>query len=166
MKSTGIIRRIDELGRIVIPKEIRQSLKINNGENIEIFIEEENIILSKYSNINNIKEICEKLIQTLNKFIKNIIIVCDTQNIIATNKPSFFNKGIQINHFIKNKEGIINSNAFIENNNNVYNYISYNITMNGDLKGILLFLKEDIIKTEEKLLLNSAATFLSKYLEE
>ena len=48
MKSTGIIRRIDELGRIVIPKEIRKNLRIKEGENLEIYIENDNIILKKY----------------------------------------------------------------------------------------------------------------------
>ena len=48
MKSTGIIRRIDDLGRLVIPKEIRKNLRIKNGENLEIFVnEEDNIILKK-----------------------------------------------------------------------------------------------------------------------
>ena len=51
--STGIIRRIDELGRIVIPKEIRKSLRIKNGDNLEILIDGENIILKKYSQIEN-----------------------------------------------------------------------------------------------------------------
>lgn len=48
MKSTGVVRRIDELGRIVIPKEIRRNLGIRDGENMEIFTESDNIILKKY----------------------------------------------------------------------------------------------------------------------
>lgn len=49
MKSTGVLRRIDELGRIVIPKEIRKNLRISNGEALEIFVEEDQIILKKAS---------------------------------------------------------------------------------------------------------------------
>ena len=49
MSTTGIIRRIDELGRIVIPKEIRKSLRIKNGDNLEILVDGENITLKKYS---------------------------------------------------------------------------------------------------------------------
>ena len=45
MKTTGVIRRIDELGRIVIPKEIRKNLRIKNGDSLEIFLESDNIIL-------------------------------------------------------------------------------------------------------------------------
>ena len=47
MKSTGVIRRIDELGRIVIPKEIRRTLGIRDGENVEIYTENDSIILKK-----------------------------------------------------------------------------------------------------------------------
>ena len=49
MKTTGIIRRIDELGRIVIPKELRKNLKIGNGDSLEILIDGEDIVLKKYS---------------------------------------------------------------------------------------------------------------------
>ena len=47
MKSTGIIRRIDDLGRVVIPKEIRKNLNIKENDSLEIFIDGENIILKK-----------------------------------------------------------------------------------------------------------------------
>ena len=63
MKTTGVIRRIDELGRIVIPKEIRKNLRIKDGENIEIFIEGENIILKKHSMLDKIKEDSKKIVQ-------------------------------------------------------------------------------------------------------
>ena len=49
MKTTGVVRRIDELGRIVIPKEIRKSMRIKNGDSLEIFLNDEDIVLRKYS---------------------------------------------------------------------------------------------------------------------
>ena len=49
MKTTGIIRRIDDLGRIVIPKELRKSLRIKNGDSLEIFVNQDDIVLKKYS---------------------------------------------------------------------------------------------------------------------
>ena len=55
MSTTGIIRRIDELGRIVIPKEIRKNLRIKNGDNLEILVDGENITLKKYSQIENLE---------------------------------------------------------------------------------------------------------------
>ena len=57
MKTTGIIRRIDELGRIVIPKEIRKNLRIKNGESLEIYLENDSIILKKYSQIESLKNV-------------------------------------------------------------------------------------------------------------
>lgn len=48
MKSTGMIRKIDELGRIVVPKEIRKTLNIDNGDPLEIFVEGDQIILKKH----------------------------------------------------------------------------------------------------------------------
>ncbi len=48
MKSTGVVRRIDDLGRIVIPKEIRKNMKIKDGESVEIYLDSDNIILKKY----------------------------------------------------------------------------------------------------------------------
>ena len=52
MKSTGVVRKTDELGRIVIPKELRRTLEINNGDPIEIFVDNEKIILKKYTSSN------------------------------------------------------------------------------------------------------------------
>ena len=48
MKSTGIVRRVDELGRIVLPIELRRSLDINERDTLEIFVDDERIILKKY----------------------------------------------------------------------------------------------------------------------
>ncbi len=48
MKSTGVVRRVDELGRIVLPIEIRKNLSIENRDTVEIFVEEDKIILKKY----------------------------------------------------------------------------------------------------------------------
>ena len=56
MKATGVVRRIDDLGRIVIPKEIRKTLRIKDGESVEIFLENDNIVLKKYSPIEVLPE--------------------------------------------------------------------------------------------------------------
>ena len=54
MKTTGVVRKIDDLGRIVIPKEIRRTLKIREGESLEIFVEDETITLRKYSSMEDL----------------------------------------------------------------------------------------------------------------
>ena len=63
MKSTGIIRRIDDLGRVVIPKEIRKNLNIKENDSLEIFIDGENIILKKYSNLSKVEKLFNKYIK-------------------------------------------------------------------------------------------------------
>lgn len=63
MKSTGIIRRIDDLGRVIIPKEIRTRLHLREGDALEIFVEGENVIYSKY---NPAASVIDALISTLN----------------------------------------------------------------------------------------------------
>ena len=74
MKATGVVRRIDELGRIVIPKEIRKNLRIHEGENIEIYInEKENIVLKKHSLIKEIDDFAQKFTDSLHSFFKKDI---------------------------------------------------------------------------------------------
>ena len=74
MKATGVIRRIDELGRIVIPKEIRKNLRIKEGENLEIFVDKnEQIILKKYSLMKNLDSFVENLADSLNSLLKKNI---------------------------------------------------------------------------------------------
>ncbi|HRF36838.1 MAG TPA: AbrB/MazE/SpoVT family DNA-binding domain-containing protein, partial [Clostridia bacterium] len=59
MKATGVVRRIDDLGRIVIPKEIRRTLRIRDGESLEIFVDKEMIALKKYSSMDDMTEIAK-----------------------------------------------------------------------------------------------------------
>ena len=67
MKATGVVRRIDDLGRIVIPKEIRRSLKINDGDSLEIFVDTNEVILKKYSLLDDMVDLSKKLVNTVKK---------------------------------------------------------------------------------------------------
>lgn len=69
MQTTGIVRRIDDLGRIVIPKEIRSKFDIKNGENIEIFVSDEMIGLKKYSELDKYKKISKVLTDLFDIYI-------------------------------------------------------------------------------------------------
>ena len=84
MKSTGVIRRIDELGRIVIPKEIRRNLKIRDGENMEIFIDLDTIILKKYSKLDDILTFSDKISKMINEITNYNIAITDREQIIAS----------------------------------------------------------------------------------
>ena len=87
MKTTGIIRRIDELGRIVIPKEIRKNLRIKNGESLEIYLENDSIILKKYSQIESLKNVSIDYVEAFNQIIKHNIIVTDRDKVVAVSGP-------------------------------------------------------------------------------
>ena len=71
MKETGILRRIDELGRIVVPKEIRKKLKIREGDNLDIFVSDDNVILRKYSPLKDLELILSVLLDAF-KRISNV----------------------------------------------------------------------------------------------
>ena len=62
LRTTGIVRKIDELGRIVLPKELRKNLNIHTGDDFQILVEEEKIILEKYSRLINIETDIIKII--------------------------------------------------------------------------------------------------------
>lgn len=112
MKSTGVIRKIDELGRIVLPKEIRRNLGIRDGENLEIFVENDHILLKKYSKIQDYSEIVKSLASIVSDTFNLNVIITDRDKVIYSN----VNK-IPINHeigdkflgFIHNRESISKS---------------------------------------------------------
>lgn len=83
MKSTGVVRRIDELGRIVIPKEIRRNLGIRDGENVEIFTENDQIILKKYYRLNSNADLANSLCELTNNELNYNIIITNREKVIA-----------------------------------------------------------------------------------
>lgn len=86
MKSTGVVRKIDELGRIVIPKEIRRNLRIHDGENLEIFIDDSSIILKKFSKIADLKDIIARLCDLIHDTMNEQMFVTDRDHVIAATK--------------------------------------------------------------------------------
>lgn len=83
MKSTGVVRRIDELGRIVIPKEIRRNLGIRDGENMEIFTENDSINLKKYYRMATHSDLASNLCDLIYNNFNYKIIITDREKIIA-----------------------------------------------------------------------------------
>ncbi|BCS81536.1 stage V sporulation protein T [Anaerocellum diazotrophicum] len=84
MKATGIVRRIDDLGRVVIPKEIRRTLKIREGDPLEIYTDNEGeVILKKYSPIGEMGAFAKEYAETLHQVTGHTIIITDRDRVIA-----------------------------------------------------------------------------------
>lgn len=112
MKATGIVRRIDDLGRVVIPKEIRRTLRIREGDPLEIFTDREGgVILKKYSPIGELSEFSKGYAESLQQAIGNIIMICDKDNIISISgatKKEYLEKKISddLEKIIENRKTI------------------------------------------------------------
>lgn len=84
MKATGIVRRIDDLGRVVVPKEIRRTLRIREGDPLEIFTDKEGeIILKKYSPMGELGGVVKELCQAVAKASQRSVAICDRDSVIA-----------------------------------------------------------------------------------
>lgn len=83
MKSTGIVRRIDDLGRIVIPKEIRKTLKIKEGDPLEILVEQSQVLLKKYMPINSIEGCVVGVSKCLYNETNYSVAIFDSERVVA-----------------------------------------------------------------------------------
>lgn len=82
MKATGIVRRIDELGRVVIPKEIRRTLRIKEGDPLEIFTDRDELMLKKYSPIATLEKFSKATARSLNDLSGKLALICDTDGVL------------------------------------------------------------------------------------
>lgn len=98
MKATGIVRRIDDLGRVVIPKEIRRTLRIREGDPLEIFTDREGeVILKKYSPIGELGDFAQEYADSLHESVEHITCISDRDAIIAVSgapKKEFIDKSV------------------------------------------------------------------------
>ena len=84
MKATGIVRRIDDLGRVVIPKEIRRTMRIREGDPLEIFTNRDGeVIFKKYSLLGGVEDFAAQLCETMSRSTGDICAVTDRDTVIA-----------------------------------------------------------------------------------
>ena len=88
MKQTGVTRKIDELGRIVIPKEIRKNLGIRNGETLEIFTSEDSIILKKYFELRKYEDLSTKLCDLIKNIYNVDLVITDREKVITSSNKN------------------------------------------------------------------------------
>lgn len=176
MKTTGVVRRIDDLGRIVIPKELRRTLRIRDGESLEIFVENETIALKKYSSMSDINELADDLVNTINQNISRTVLVTDRDKVISasSNKKSIYlNQNISkfLEKKLNEREILIEKNKhdieLIDGNKEKLSYVISPIIMNGDAIGtVIIFSENESITDFEIKLANITSSFLGKHIEE
>lgn len=98
MKATGIVRRIDDLGRVVIPKEIRRTMRIREGDPLEIYTDREGeVIFKKYSPIGELTTFASQYADTLYKTCGMAVLICDRDAVIAVggvSKKEYLDKSV------------------------------------------------------------------------
>ena len=116
MKATGIVRRIDELGRVVIPKEIRRTLRIKEGDPLEIFTDRDELMLKKYSPIATLEKFSKATARSLNDLSGKLAVICDTDGVLhafGEGKREFDGKGLspEMDRILKERRSYIASAA-------------------------------------------------------
>lgn len=185
MKATGIVRRIDDLGRVVIPKEIRRTLRIREGDPLEIFVDHDGeVILKKYSPIGELGEFAQEYADSLFEATGHIAIITDRDQIIAiagASKKDFLGKsiGMAAEKVMEERKAIsVNDTAihalFRGNNDSgiektFTSQIMAPIIAEGDPIGtVIIATKEGNVKMTdlELKLAETAASFLAKQMEQ
>lgn len=171
MINTGLVRKIDELGRIVIPKEIRRNLAIKDGEEMEIYIDENSIILKKFQRLLSFKELVRDYVNIFNKIIPISLLITDRESIILVNKNEYKDiehKKISSNLskiFDERKDGVglnlnVSENIVIKG----FFYIKP-IILNTDLVGSIICVSDKEIDKQEKLIVDLIDALLKIRLE-
>lgn len=120
MKATGIVRRIDDLGRVVVPKEIRRTLRIREGDPLEIYTDRQGeIILKKYSPIGELGRFAEQCADTVFQSTGNVVIITDRDQLIAVAgmpKKEILNRSVtkELEKIINRRKIIKGTSAFVQ----------------------------------------------------
>ena len=162
MKATGIVRRIDDLGRVVIPKEIRRTLRIREGDPLEIFTDREGgVILKKYSPIGELTDFSKEYAESLQQAIGHIVLIADKDAFISVSgatKKDYFERKISTE--LENSD---------EENGEYSSQVIAPIIAEGDAIGAVLIVSKNSGEKFNELelkLSETAAAFLGKQMEQ
>ncbi len=183
MKATGIVRRIDELGRVVIPKEIRRTLRIKNGDPLEIFTSETGgVVLKKYSALSELEDFASQYADSLAKTSGHMTFITDRDSVIAVSggsKKEYYDKHIStdLERIMEERSTVVARNRNdgvvpVLDNEEKHNFTAQVITpivANGDAIGTVVMLETDSRASfgeAETKLTQSAASILGKQFEQ
>ena len=157
MKATGIVRRIDDLGRVVIPKEIRRTMRIREGDPLEIFTDREGeVILKKYSPINELSQFAGEYADCANNILGDLVFISDTDHIIAVSggpKKDYIEKRIgkdlekiildKLSKVVLEKGALCAVTADDDNPSDFESQIMVPIVSQGDAIGSIIIVSKD-----------------------
>ncbi|ADC49708.1 MULTISPECIES: stage V sporulation protein T [Alkalihalophilus] len=178
MKATGIVRRIDDLGRVVIPKEIRRTLRIREGDPLEIFVDRDGeVILKKYSPISELGDFAKEYAEALYDSLNHHVLIADRDTYIAVagaSKKEFSNKAIGeiVEMAMDDRKSKLEANSGEYNlvgdhTDSLKGFVVAPIIANGDPIGaVVIFNKEQSLNGSlEQKLAETAASFLARQME-
>ncbi|MDZ5254668.1 stage V sporulation protein T [Clostridium sp. LIBA-8841] len=182
MKATGIVRRIDDLGRVVIPKEIRRTLRIREGDPLEIFTDREGgVILKKYSPIGELTDFSKEYAEALQQSTGHIILISDNDAFISvsgTSKKEFMERKIsdELEDIMDKRKSVIlgvNNKNIIpmhgdDDESKYSSQVIAPILAEGDTIGAVVILSKEgkTLGEVEQKLAETAAAFLGKQMEQ
>lgn len=180
MKATGIVRRIDDLGRVVIPKEIRRTLRIREGDPLEIFVDRDGeVILKKYSPIGELGDFAKEYAESLYESTGHMTMISDRDTIIAVSggsKKDYLEKpiGSLVEQAMESRKTSIESNSgqyeICKNVNETYgSFAIAPIVAGGDPIGSVILISKDEASKMGELemkMSETAAGFLAKQMEQ
>ena len=165
LKSTGVVRKIDDLGRIVIPKEIRKVLKIENSDDLEIFVENDTIILKKYSVMLNNQDTSNKLISSVDDLIDASIFITDKEKVITSGELENKLLNNKLKDLIFNRQSYKSNTSetikFAEKDKTGF-FIIKPIIQNSDANGLIIICKDSKITSEDMLFASILKNIIEK----
>ena len=179
MKATGIVRRVDDLGRIVIPKEIRRTLRIREGDPLEIYTEKDGgVIFRKYSPMGDLQDFAAQMCEAIGSSTGRIAAVSDRDSIIALSgapkrelmdKPNSEDLGelMEQRKYYRYEAGKEKIPA-AEGAEKYHLGVAAPILSQGDLMGCMMLLLSENdapLSEQEQKLAQTAASFLGKQME-
>ena len=178
MKATGIVRRIDDLGRVVIPKEIRRTMRIREGDPLEIYTSREGeVIFKKYSMLGGVEDFASQLCDTMSRSTGRVCAIADRDAIlsVAGGKRELRGKHIsaELERIMENRQiyrrgAADNPVPVCEEDSGVFTDIAAPILSEGDLLGLVLFAlpeQGEPAGDSEYKLAQTIAAFLGRHME-
>ena len=169
LKQTGVTRRIDELGRIVIPKEIRKNLKIRNNDELLINVNDDSIILSKYEKVS--EDVLKSLVKAISKEIKKNVIITSKDKVIVSSDNKYHDLELS-NSIISKIENRDTFSSLIPTKISLFNeiievaYVVSPFCVSSDVIGSIIVFSQDAINTISVECINIIKKFLENYLED